>query len=203
MADFFTADQLALLSASVVRCDFLVKFEFVSATLYAWNGNTPLVVDANTYQPMFGYGSIEGLGLSGGASSEAVTLSLNGLPGQSLDFLAAALADTPEVDQQLLTIYLQLFNNDDVPSEAWQPVGSPIPLFRGFMQPPSVSRSPMQGEEGGTQSISVTAENIFFGRSRPPHGRNTDRDQQARHPGDKFFGFVSSLLNKVITYPDF
>ena len=197
MADFFTPAQVALLSASVVRCDFLCKFEFVSETLYAWNGNTPLVVGGNTYQPMYGYGAIDGLGLSGGASSEAVTLSLNGLPGQSLDFLAAALADTPEVDQQLLTIYLQLFTDD------WQPSGTPIPIFRGFMQPPSVSRSPMQGTEGGQQSITVTAENIFYGRARPPHGRNTDRDQQARYPGDKFFGFVSSLLNKVITYPDF
>jgi hypothetical protein len=51
--------------------------------------------------------------------------------------------------------------------------------------------------------VSLTAENMFYGRSRPPYGRNTDRDQQARSPGDKFFGFVSSLVQKTITYPDY
>lgn len=197
MADFFTADQLTLLSASVVRCDFLVKFEFTTGEKYAWNGNAPLVVGANTYLPMYGYGAIDGLGQSGGASSDYVTLSLNGLPDQALDFLAEAIADTPVVDQQLLTVFLQLFTGD------WQPSGSPIPLWRGFMQPPKVSRSPAQDTEGGQQSIQIVAENIFYGRSRPPAGRNTDRDQQARNPGDKFFGFVSSLLNKRLTYPDF
>ena len=194
--DFFTADQLALLSAGTVRADpFVCTFEFASGTKRAWNGTWPLVTGGNTYQPMYGAGQIDGLGYSGGSTSESITLSLNGLP--SGDFLAAALAETPEVDQQLLSVALQLFDDD------WQPIGAPIVHFRGFMQPPTVSRSAMQGADGGTQSISVSAENIFYGRSRPPHGRNTDRDQQARHPGDKFFGFVSSLLNKVITYPDF
>ncbi|QOF71478.1 hypothetical protein IG197_27690 [Aminobacter sp. SR38] len=197
MMDFFTPDQIALLSASTVRCDFLVKFEFASSTMRAWNGNTELVVDGDTYLPMFGFGQIDGLGMSGGTVSEAVTLSLSGLPGQALDLLSVALDDTPEVDQQMLTIFLQLF------TEEWQPAGTPIPIFRGFMQPPSVSRSAMQGTEGATQSISLTAENIYYGRSRPAYGRNTDRDQQARSPGDKFFGFVASLISKTITYPDY
>lgn len=195
--DFFTPDQIAMLSASTVRCDFLVKFEFASSTMRAWNGNTELVVDGDTYLPMFGFGQIDGLGMSGGTVSEAVTLSLSGLPGQALDLLSVALDDTPEVDQQMLTIFLQLFTED------WQPAGTPIPIFRGFMQPPSVSRSAMQGTEGATQSISLTAENIFYSRSRPAYGRNTDRDQQARSPGDKFFGFVASLISKTITYPDY
>jgi hypothetical protein len=198
MAEFFTPEQIELLSASTVRCDFLVKFEFASSTIYAWNGNTELTVGGNTYLPMHGYGQIDGLGQAGqGTTSEAVTLSLDGLPGMPLDFLAKALSETSEVDQQLITISLQLFGDD------WQPVGSPIPIFRGFMQPPKVSRTPMNAFQGATQSIVLTAENIFFGRARPPHGRNTDRDQQARSPGDKFFGFVNNLLFKRIVYPDF
>ena len=195
--DFFAPDQIAMLSASTVRCDFLVKFEFASSTMRAWNGNTELVVGGDTYLPMFGFGQIDGLGMSGGTVSENVTLSLSGLPGQALDLLSVALDDTPEVDQQMLTVFLQLFTED------WQPAGTPIPIFRGFMQPPTVSRSAMQGTDGATQSISVTAENIFYSRSRPAYGRNTDRDQQARSPGDKFFGFVASLISKTITYPDY
>lgn len=197
MADFFTAGQIALLSATTVRLDVLVKFEFVSSTIRVWNGNTELVVGGNTYLPMHGYARISGIGLSGQAVSEAVTMSLNGLPDQAADLLAVALAETPDADQQMVTIYIQLFTDD------WQPSGIPIPLFRGFMQPPSVSRAAMQGTDGGTQSVSMKAENIFYTRSRPPFGRYTDRDQQARSPGDNFFGFVSELLNKSLRYPDF
>lgn len=69
---FFTAEQIALLVASVVRCDFLVSFEFLSGIERAWNGNTTLVAgDGNTYLPMYGFGQIDGLGLSGGKIGRA------------------------------------------------------------------------------------------------------------------------------------
>lgn len=199
MSAFFSADQIALLSATTVRADFLCKFDFASGILRAWNGNTILAdVDDNEYLPMFGFGTIDGLGLAGvGTTSEAITLSMDGLPGMPLDFLAKALEDTREVDQQMVTVSLQLFNDD------WQVSGSPIPIFNGFMQPPKITRSAMDTLEGAVQSVRLMAENIFFGRSRPPFGRNTDRDQQARFPGDKFFGFVASLLFTKIRYPDY
>lgn len=195
MSAFFTDDQIATISATVARVALPVQFDFTSGTKYAWNGNTNLVAGGNTYQPMYGFGQIDGLGIGGGEQSEAVTLSLDGLPDQSLDILSSALAETGEVDQQLLTVSLQLFDDD------WQTVGSPIGVFRGFMQPPRVTRTPGTETDGGTQNVSLTAENIFYGRARPRYGRNTDRDQQARSPGDKFFGFVSSLLSKRIRYP--
>lgn len=196
-SDFFTAGQLAILTASTVRVAFLVKFDFASGAEYAWNGNTNLTVGGNTYLPMFGMGQIEGLGLSAGGASDSVTISVSGLPDQALGFLAKALENTPSVDQQLLTVYLQLFDSE------WQTVGNPIPIFWGFMQPPKVSRTEMQGTDGSVQSISIVAENAFFNRARPPYGRYTDRDQQARSAGDKFFGFVSSILMKTVTYPDY
>jgi hypothetical protein len=197
LSDFFTPEQLAALTATTVRVSFLVKFDWTSGPQYAWNGYTPLTVGGNTYLPMCGMGQIDGLGLSGNGANDSVTISVSGLPDQALGFLAKALEDTPVVDQQLVTIYLQLFDDQ------WQTVGNPIPIYFGFAQPPKVSRTEMQGTEGAVQSIEITAENAFFNRSRPPYGRYTDRDQQARSPGDKFFGFVSSILMKTITYPDF
>lgn len=197
MAEFFTASQIAALSATTVRCDFLIKMEFVSQTVYVWNGNTVLTTGGNTYKPLYGLGRVDGLGYGGGTSSESVTMTVDGIPDADNLILAAALSATPEADQQLCTISLQLFDSE------WQPEGSPVPVFRGFMQPPRVSRSPMNGADGATQSITLVAENIYFNRSRPPHGRNTDRDQQARSPGDTFFGFVQSILYKIINYPDF
>ncbi|MGX9144974.1 hypothetical protein [Mesorhizobium sp. 128a] len=198
MSDFFTADQLDLLAASTVRVSLLVRFDFASGVERAWNGYTELTtLDGNTWLPMRGIGQIEGLGLSGSGASDSVTISVDGLSDQALPFLAKALENTPSVDQQLATIYLQLFGED------WAPVGYPIAIFHGFMQPPKISRTEMSGLDGAVQSIAITAENAFFNRSRPKWGRYTDRDQQARSPGDKFFGFVSSILIKTITYPDY
>ncbi|TPI39315.1 hypothetical protein FJW07_14145 [Mesorhizobium sp. B3-1-9] len=196
-ADFFTPEQLALLTAGRVYVSILVKFDFASGAEYAWNGNTKLTVNGNTYLPMHGTAQIEGLGLSGSGASDSVTVTVDGLPDQALGFLAKALEDTPLIDQQLMTVYLQLFDSE------WQTVGNPIPIFWGFMQPPKVGRTEMQDDQGAIQSIAIVAENAFFNRSRPPYGRYTDRDQQARSPGDKFFGFVSSILMKTVTYPDY
>jgi hypothetical protein len=197
MAEFFTPWQLSVLSQGTVLVDRVVKFEFVSQTMYAWNGNSPLPVGGKTYLPMYGFGRIEGDGYAGGTVSEAITLTLSGLPDQELDFLGMALADTAEVEQQMLTLALLLFDVN------WQPIGEPIPYFRGYMQPPKVARGSMQDAQGATQSISMSVENIFFSRARPPNGRCTDREQQARSPGDTLFGFVSSVVSKTMNYPDY
>jgi hypothetical protein len=194
---FFTPEQIAALSGREVRVDLLAKFEFRSKTVYAWNGNTELETGGQTWLPMYGYGSIEGLSVSSGTTSSTVTFTLNGLPEQATDFLSLSLEETPDVVQQLVTVFIQLFDDD------WQPVGSPIGIWWGFMQPPRVSRTQMQGTSGAVQSITLTAENAFFNRARPPHGRYTDRDQQKRSPGDKFFQFVGSLLFKSFRYPDY
>lgn len=194
---FFTADQLDTLSASTVRLDLLAKFDFTSDTIRVWNGHTDLVSGGHTWQPLHGAATIDGLAMPTGTTSEQVTFEVNGLPDQAVDFLSSAIAETPEVDQQLVTVFIQLFGDD------WQPIGSPIGIWWGFCQPPRVSRSQMHDGSGAIQSISLTAENAFFNRSRPPYGRYTDRDQQKRSPGDKFFQFTPSLLFKTFRYPDY
>lgn len=194
--DFFTAEQIEILSQGTVRCDFLLTFAFGSGTKRAWNGDTQLVTAGETYEPMHGAGKIEGIGLSAGTLSDNVTLTIDGIPGSRLDILAAAVADSvTEISQRLLTVALQLFDS------GWQPVGDPLLVWIGFMQPPKITRTPMQDGEGAVQAIKLTAENIFYGRSRPPGGRYTDRDQQLRSPGDKFLQFVNSIVDKEYAYP--
>lgn len=193
----FTPEQIDILSQTTVRMDLLVKMEFKTETAYVWNGNTELHVGGNVWLPMHGRGQIDGINISSGSEASNVSLSLSGIPDNRLDLLALALDETADADQQLVTIYIQLFDDN------WQPVGNPIGIWWGFMQPPRVTRSPMGMADGAVQSVSVTAENAFFNRSRPPYGRYTDRDQQRRHPGDKFFQFTPSLLFKTFTYPDF
>jgi hypothetical protein len=192
---FFTPGQVAALKGKVVRMDRLVEFHFRTETLYYWNGNTELDHAGHVWLPMYGAATDENLGLAGGATqSDSVTFTLNGLPGE---LLAAALAETVDVDQQPVILYMQLFTED------WQPSGPPAAVFWGFMQPPRVNRSTMDGVQGATQSIQLVAENAFFNRSRPAYGRLTDRDQQTRSPGDKIMQFTASLGAKTIRYPDY
>lgn len=197
MSQFFTPEQIAALSATTVRCDILIKLEFKSGTVYYWNGNTPLYSGGQTWAPTYGAAQIDGLSVPTGTASTQVTLTLNGLPNQATDLLAKALESTPEVQQQPVTLLLQLFDDE------WQPVGAPIPFWVGFMQPPRITRTQQGPDTGAIQSITVAAENAFFNRSRPPYGRYTDRDQQSRSPGDKFFQFAPSLLFKTFIYPDY
>lgn len=191
---FFTSDQLAALSGGVVHVDLLIRLQFRDSAAYLWNGNTDLYVAGQTWKAMHGTGSIDGISFAGNEQSESVTFQLSGLNEQ---ILAAAIEETPQVTQQLVTVLMMNFDSE------WQPVGSPIGIWWGFMQPPKVSRTAIAGAEGSVQAITMSAENAFFNRSRPPHGRCTDRDQRRRSADDGFFKFVPTLKFKSFGYPLF
>lgn len=194
---FFTAEEVERLASKEIRMAPLVKMEFEGDTAYCWNGYTEITTGGNTYLPMYGAASINGLGFSGGTASENVTVSLSGLPDEGLPVLAQALAASNSISQKMLTAYIQFFDVN------WQPEGPPIGIFYGFMQPPQITRTAATETEGATQSISIVAENVLFNRSKPKNGRYTDQDQKRRSPTDRGFEFVKSLTFKNFTYPDF
>lgn len=202
---FFTASEIERLKSSVVLGALLVKMDFVSGPIYTWNGNTELEVNGQTYLPMYGLGRIEGVSMSREPVSERFTLTLEGLPaatvnsqGSQINVLAMALSETDEVEGQIATISLQLFDDE------WQTsVGSPVALAFGFMRKPRVTRTRINGVDGPVQSVSIGAENIFYNRSLPPAGRYTDRDQQSRSDGDLICQFIPDLRSKLFLYPDY
>lgn len=194
---FFSEEQVEYMSGRSVRVAFLTELQFVSQTAYVWNGHYTLSSGGQEWMPMHGIGMIEGLGTYSDAQSEAVTMTLGGIPDQEPDILALALSNSTEANQQLVKIHIQFFDDD------WQPIGNPVLAWFGFMQPPRVNRDVTDIENGPVQSITVTAENAFFNRSRPPYGRYTDREQQTRYPGDLFFQYTPTLRNKTFIYPSY
>lgn len=192
---FFTPDQVEQLSRSTVRVGLLVEKHFKSQTVWLWNGNSVLDAGGREWKPTYGGMQVDGLGQSAEAVSQKVTITASGV---DQTVLGMVLAETEEADQQPIVVLFQLFDDD------WQPVGGLIPVFFGLMQPPRVSRTQMNGTEGATQTISLTAENAFYNRARPPYGRYTSLDQNKRTAmPDKFFDFMPSLFNKQFVYPDF
>lgn len=194
---FFDAAQLAQLSASTVRLATLVDFEFDSGTQRVWNGAGKLIAAGEQYDGLAmggGLAGIEGLIYSASPESKQITLTLSGVK-ESL--LAIAIAETDQVEGRICVISFQLFDDE------WQTIGDPMEPFFGVMQRPKVTRTPLDKETGGQQVIQLPVENLFFGRARPAAGRFTDRDQNIRYPGDRFFAYVGSLISKVVVFPDY
>lgn len=196
---FFTPEQAAALAQTTVRLGTLVDLDFEDAPKHLWNGHGRLDVGEIEYEGLAGLGSIEGLGYANDPASKVITLTLSGTNDVPLpdSILALALAEQDKIEGRVAVISFVLFDAD------WQLLTTPIEPIFGIMQRPKVTRTPILGEDGGQQLVSLPVENLFYGRARPPAGRYTDRDQQTRYPGDRFFSFVASLMNKRIVWPDF
>lgn len=195
MSAFFDAATIEHLKSSDPRVSLLVEFEFKPETMRVWQGDTDLITnDGRVWSPLYGAGTIEGIGVTGSATSAAATFAID---ASVEEHLALALEDTTAVLDQMVRVYVQVFDGD------WQPAGAPILIWLGFMQPPEVTRVPMSEFDGATLSIKLTAENPFFNRSKAPAGRYTDRDQQRRSPGDRFFQHVQGMRMKQVVWPDY
>jgi hypothetical protein len=194
---FFTPAEIERFQSGKIRAAFLVKMEFESQTMGAWNGNRKLTINDVTYLPMFGAGTIDGLSFTNATISEQVTVSIAGVNN---DHLGMVLDEAGEVQDRLMTIYLQMFDDD------WQPIAAAPAVFFGYMQPPNVAQEEVTQDANASspvQRIEVAAENIYFNRSRAPGGRYSERDQQLFSPGDKIFDFMPSLVFMQFAYPDF
>jgi hypothetical protein len=90
-----------------------------------------------------------------------------------------------------IIVYSQLFATTQIDAVGpWQPLGSPMALFTGTMAALTYSA---QGPQ--SKMISLQCEGLWTRRNAPPRGLLTDRDQQARHAGDKGLERVGIYTN--------
>lgn len=194
---FFSPGEIAALSAGTVYAGLLCDFDFDGAPTFIWNGFGPRTFDGKDYIGCGDLGTIEGLEEVRSAQSQRVTFTLSGVADSPVDLLAIALDSADIVQGRNVTVYEQLFNAD------WSPLGSPIALYMGLMQQPRVTREAATEDHGARRVITLGSENFFYGRSRPPAGRYTDREQQHRHPNDRFCEFTPMLVQASIVWPDY
>jgi hypothetical protein len=110
-------------------------------------------------------------------SADPVTFDLAATP----EMIALAQISTSAVRGRSVIVYSQLFSATGSQNVGpWQPIGSPFSLFSGTMGQMSYS-----AEGPANARIQLQCEGLWVRRNAPPRGLLTDRDQQARVPGDK------------------
>lgn len=181
----------AAAAGRTVRVALLVEFDFADGVSRLHDGIGPVTTnDGRTFDGVGELGNVEGLeqALSGSAPQATFTLS-----GVSPAFIARAKDGADLVKGRIVSVMLQFM---DVTTEAV--LDTPVVVWTGIM---NVMTYTATGP--GQRSITVSAESPFSGRRRPAFALYTDRDQNARHPGDRGLEQVASLVNKTIRWPTY
>lgn len=188
----------AALAGSKVECAFLVLFDFTSQPMRLWKGEGMLRTnDGARWAGIGNLGSMSGIEQAVNGEAPEMTFVLSGIDA---DIMRLAKDEfQAEVKGRLVYVLIQFFGVDDpADPDNQRPLDNPYPVCCGRCLAPTFTFN-----DSGERSVSLSAESLFSLRSRPAYAMYTDSDQQLRFPGDEGFAFVGSLVNAVVTWPDF
>lgn len=170
----------------------LCWMDFATGAKRWWAGFGPLQHAGHIWDGIGDVISISDLTTDYQMSADPVTLSLAATP----DMVAAAIASKTAVRGRQIVIYSQLFATVQIGDTGpWQPLGQPMALFSGTMGPMTrTKRGP------GDRQLSLQCEGLWARRNAPPRGLLTDRDQQARTPGDRGLERVGVYTNYEVKW---
>jgi hypothetical protein len=97
----------------------------------------------------------------------------------------------------VVTIGVALFGGQ------WQQLGPPKWLFRGRADYVSLQQQSESSGKGVTRVVELSVGSLFTGRRRRGLSFLTDRDQQTRHPGDRFCERTALYSESTKTWPTF
>lgn len=188
----------AALAGRKVQLAYMVRFDFTSETMRLWRGNGLLKANDGSFWKGIGLlGSISGIEQAVNGEAPEMSFVLSGIDA---DILRLARDEfEAEVKGRLVYVLLQFFGVDD-PNDPdnQRPLDNPYPVACGRCLKPTFTIS-----QSGERSVTISAESLFSLRSRPSYAMYTDADQKHRFEGDDGFSFVGSLVNQVVTWPDF
>ena len=186
------------LGGGKVEAAFLLHLAFATEPVFLWQGYGVLhTSDGRTWQGLGALGSISGIEQAVNGDAPEASFMLSGVDAQVVRLARDEFLT--EVKGRIATVYIQFFGVDDAADPDNQRVlDAPYPIWAGRCMTPDFTFG-----EDDDRSIAISAESLFSLRSRPQFSMYTDADQQHRYPGDKGFQFVGSLINKVVTWPDY
>lgn len=164
----------------------LFEFEFLSKTVRFWDGlRTLKTADGREWNASGQLISASGLEQSRDLSAPQATFTLSGVDSELIAFAAG---NEQQVTNRPMTVYLQFL------SDRFECFDNPVAVWSGIMDRLSFRAGT------GTQTITLAAETLFYKRIRAQYAYMTDRDQQARWPGDRGMEFMPTLRNKTVTW---
>lgn len=193
---FFPQTVAAKLAGREVAAALLCFMDFRDTPRRWWMGFGDLNAGGQIWQGIGSMIQIDGLEQAMGTNAPRSTFTLSGVDAEIVRLARQASA---RVKDRPCQVYIQFFEiapgGDKMP---WAPLDAPYAIWSGIMDQMSY------GAEGPTQRrVTLTAESIWTGRRRPAYGFWTDRDQNARFPGDRGLEQVVNLVQKTIRWPVF
>lgn len=187
------------LGGGKVEAANLVKFDFASEAMRLWRDYGPLRTnDGAIWQGVGTLGNISGIEQAINGEAPEATVTLSGIDADVMHLARDEFAS--EVRGRMARVYVQFFGvEDDDDRDNQRVLDRPFPIWGGRMLRPTFAVDRQTGE----RSVTISMESLFSLRSRPRYAMYTDRDQDRRFPGDKGFEFAPSLVNKVLTWPDY
>lgn len=187
MSARLTATTAAALAGETVRCAELVFFDFTSGQYRIWRGYGDLIAGSYLWKGLGDVGAISGLdaAINGAAPESTIVLS-----GVTPNISEAAAKSFNEARGRAMTVYLQFFTATGVLLD------TPLPIAILTME-----RIEVQFTGPALRNVTVHAESMFTARGFPPHGWLSDRDQQARYPGDRGLERMAILQQHAVTWP--
>lgn len=188
------------LAGKKVQATFLLWFDFTTQPMRLWIGGEGRLKtnDGERWDGLGKVGAVTGIEQAVNGTAPEMTFTLSGVDSQILR-LARAEYDA-EVKGRFVYVLVQFFGVDDpADPDNQRPLDLPYPIACGRCLRPEFNFD----QSSGARSVSVKAESLFSLRSRPRYAMYTDADQQRRFAGDRGFEFVGTLINKVVTWPDF
>lgn len=192
---YFPATVAAVLASRTVAASLLCHMDFRETPRRWWLGFGPLNAGGFVWQGTGEMIAIDGLEQPIGTVAPKTTFKLTGIDA-ALVLLARQASG--RVKDRRCTVYVQFFDitPDDASVPPWSPLDDPFAIWSGTMD-----RMTYDAQGPALREITLTAESFWTNRRRPAYGLFTDRDQNARYPGDRGLEQVSSLAAKQSRWP--
>jgi len=193
---FFPQTIAAKLAGREIGASLLCFMDFKDTPRRWWMGLGDLAAGGHIWQGTGSMIQIDGLEQALGTAAPKTTFTLSGVDATVVSLARQASA---RVKDRPCQVYIQFFEiapgGNQMP---WAPLDAPYAVWSGIMDQMSYAA------EGPSQRrVTLTAESIWTGRRRPAYGFWTDRDQNARFPGDRGLEQVVNLVQKTIRWPVF
>lgn len=188
----------AKLDGRTVRVAPLVEFCFKTQPRRVWPGRYTLNAGGHDWFGLNKLGAGMEIADPGDLEASEMKFFVSGVDERFLELFTLAAAESrEEYVGRHVRVYEQYFDDD------WQKLDEPQAVTAGIMDSIGIDSYQIEvdGVEYTQRIISITAQNIFHGRSGTSVDFWTNQSQQRRSPGDRGLEYRSQLIEVNIETP--